>query len=187
MGRPKATLAWETDTFVASELRAMRRAALSPLVLVCGVHEAETRDALPEDVEVALVRNPDPRRGQLSSLKVALRALGRSHVEGALVALVDHPAVRADTLALLRDAVRIDRIAVPMHHGRRGHPVVFGRALFAELLSTPDAAGARRVVRRAPGRVDALELEDSGVLLDIDTPEDLERLGGRISPGGARR
>jgi len=182
MGRPKAALSWDDETFVARELRALHDTGLRPLLCVCGVHIAETRAALPAGIEVEVHENPHPERGQLSSLKLALTALERRQdLHAALVALVDHPAVRLDTLSRLRDAAAPDRIVVPRRGDRRGHPVVFGRSLFAELLATPDPAGARRVVRRDASRVVELETDDPGVLIDVDTPEDLARL--RDLPG----
>ena len=176
MGRPKATLPWDGVTFIESELRALHGARLRPLLVVCGVHAAETRDALPADLQVEVHENPQPDRGQLSSLKIALRALAsRERLAGALVTLVDHPAVQRATLQSLVDAVRPDRIVVPRFEGRRGHPVLFGRELFDELLATPDEAGARPVVRADASRVIEVETDDAGVLVDIDTPDDLAR------------
>lgn len=171
MGRPKAALPWGDGTFVGSVLRTLSDAGASPLLVVCGAHATETERALPAGLEVALVSNPAPERGQLSSLQVALRALG--DVDGAIVSLVDHPAVRVGTAAALLQAARPDRIVVPRHAGRRGHPVVFGSALFEELCATPHDAGARAVVRAAPARVIEIDVDDPGIHVDIDTPADL--------------
>lgn len=176
MGRPKATLRIGEETFAGRLLRGLREAGLEPIVVVAGLHAEETRAALPADVR--LLVNPDPSRGQLSSLKIALRELASADppVAAALVALVDHPAVRTDTLIRLRDASASHAIVVPRHAGRRGHPVVFAHALFDELREAPDALGARAVVRRDPARVRELEVDDPGVLVDVDTPADFERL-----------
>ncbi|MDG2303112.1 MAG: nucleotidyltransferase family protein [Candidatus Binatia bacterium] len=176
MGHPKATLRWDGVTFIESELRALQSAGLAPLVVVCGIHADETRSALPTGLEVEVHENPDPDRGQLSSLKIALRALAPHDTRtAALVTLVDHPAVKLATLEALCDAALPDRIVVPRFEGRRGHPVVFGREIFDELLATPDESGARPVVRADPNRVVEVETDDAGVLVDIDTPEDLAR------------
>jgi molybdenum cofactor cytidylyltransferase len=70
-------------------------------------------------------------------------------------------------------------IALPRHLGKRGHPVAFSRRVWEELLATPDELGARAVTRRVPGRVVEIDVDDPGVLLDIDTPSDLERLRAR--------
>jgi len=98
-----------------------------------------------------------------------------------------------DALAVLADAANemsvewvLERfregsqpIVVPGYGGRRGHPVVFGRAVFAELERVPDHEGARGVVRADPSRVALVDVDDPAVVEDIDTPEDYERLVGR--------
>lgn len=176
MGRPKATLPWsEGGTFVSVALERMREVALSPLILVCGEHLAETKAVLPTHVSPLILQNPDPSRGQLSSLKIALRELrDETSIHAVLVSLVDHPGVKASTLRALLDRASPASIVVPRRGDRRGHPVVFGRDVFSELLDTPDEKGARPVVRRDPDRVSEVLVEDEAVLLDIDTPEDLE-------------
>lgn len=175
MGRPKATLPWgDGETFVSAALRPMHGAGLSPLLVVCGAHLRETQAALPGDVPVLVLHNPLPERGQLSSLKIAIESVQDDpRLCGALVALVDHPGVTVATLDALTAHAAPPRIVVPRHRGRRGHPVVFGRDLFREILDTPDADGARPVVRKDPDRVLEVEVDDPRVLLDIDTPDDL--------------
>ena len=177
MGRPKATLPLGSTTFVAAGLRALGRAGFAPILLVSGEHTPETLEAIPEEVPVTRLRNPTPEDGQLSSLKLALaKVVELSTPSAALMSLVDHPAVRDDTLRRLRDAASPGTIVVPRFKGQRGHPVVFGCELFPELLATPNDQGARAVVRRDPDRVVEIETGDRGVVLDIDTPGDLQAL-----------
>jgi molybdenum cofactor cytidylyltransferase len=87
--------------------------------------------------------------------------------------------VQAATLARLRETASGHAIVVPRYGGRRGHPVVFSSALFGEILATPDELGARHVVRQDASRVYELDVDDPGVLVDVDTPADLARLRGR--------
>lgn len=174
MGRPKATLPWRGRTFCEAALRAIADAGCAPLLVVSGVHAEATGRAIPEDLDVTHLRNPTPERGQLSSLKLALAWLAtRRDVGAALVSLIDHPGVRATTVERLRDAAQPDSIVVPIRGGRRGHPVVFGTDLFAELGTTPDDQGARAVVRRDPARVVEIEVDDPAIHMDVDTPSDL--------------
>jgi CTP:molybdopterin cytidylyltransferase MocA len=180
MGTPKAALSYGGRTFLAQVLATLHAGGVADVVVVTGAaHDAAVR-ALPHDVAVTLARNPEPERGQLSSLKVGLRQAAEAlpHASAALVALVDHPAVRPTTVAaLLRVAASPGAaIVLPVHGGRRGHPVVFARGVWAELLATPDELGARAVLRADPARVREVAVEDPGILLDVDTPEDLRRL-----------
>src|SRR5207244_5630298 len=104
------------------------------IVVVAGADVTAVRAALPPGRTIPLLLNPAPERGQLSSLKVALR-----HVRAALpdagaivMALVDHPAVRASTVAGLIAAASDAAIVVPTYGGRRGHPVLFARSVWQE-------------------------------------------------------
>jgi molybdenum cofactor cytidylyltransferase len=127
---------------------------------------------------ITILHNPDYRLGQLSSLKVAIRYLSAQPVEAALVALVDHPAISAGVVELLlaRFAKSHAPVLIPTFHGRRGHPVVFARSLFAELLDAPLEEGARSVVRRYAAEMELVETEEEGILLDIDLPADYAAL-----------
>ena len=95
-----------------------------------------------------------------------------------MVFLVDHPLVEESTVALLVERFRQTRqpIVIPTFEGRRGHPVLFGRTVFAELFSAPLQEGARFVVRGRPELVDTVEVDDPGILADIDTPEQYENM-----------
>jgi molybdenum cofactor cytidylyltransferase len=70
------------------------------------------------------------------------------------------------------------RIVVPVHDGRRGHPVIFAAELFDEILALPSDQGLNTIVRRQPERVIEVFVENAGVLRDIDTPEQFARLLG---------
>ena len=179
MGRPKALLptgAEGGETFLERLVGVAERAGLEPIRVVAGEHLEEIAAALPRLASL-LVRNPNPELGQLSSLRVGLRALPEG-AEGAVVFLVDHPLVEESTVALLLERFRRSRlpIVIPSYGGRRGHPVLFGRAVFAELFAAPLREGARFVVRGRPELVDVVEVDDPGVLADIDTPEQYEKM-----------
>ncbi len=179
MGRPKALLptgAEGGETFLERLVGVAERAGLEPVRVVAGEQLEEIAAAMPQLAKL-LVRNPNPELGQLSSLRVGLRALPEG-AEGAVVFLVDHPLVEESTVALLLERFRRSRrpIVIPSYEGRRGHPVLFGRAVFAEFFAAPLQEGARFVVRGRPELVDTVEVDDPGVLADIDTPEQYEKM-----------
>ena len=95
--------------------------------------------------------------------------------------------VRAETFAAVVDSYRRagKPIAIARYRGRRGHPVLFARELFVELAAAPENQGARAVVLADPSRVAYVDVDDPGVLADLDTPEDLERAGQARPPGGS--
>jgi molybdenum cofactor cytidylyltransferase len=116
--------------------------------------------------------------GPIGSIRAGIRALESHPVDGALIWPVDRPHVPVDVVGGLLDAFRRTGgpIVVPVFEGRRGHPVVFGRGTFAELIAVPDGEGARAVVRRDRTRVVEVPVSDSAVLEDLNTPDDYRAL-----------
>ena len=188
MGRDKALLPLGRETFLQRLIEVLRGEA-SPLLVVLGHHanEIEERITRLADVQdVQFVRNPDYKLGQLSSLQAALRSLEGHPVSGALVCLVDHPAITTAVVGALlaRFRARRPRIIIPTCNGRRGHPVFFSAELFQELLDAPLDQGARLVVRRHAAEVELVETGEEGILLDVDRPADYDLLLARSKPLG---
>ncbi len=176
MGRPKALLTADGQTFLARIIRSMRAAGVSAITVVVApeaplvAEEARSHGA-------RVVVNPRPERGQLSSFQVGVSALAES-TSSALVALVDHPLVAVETYRAVAEAVEEseNRFVVPTFHGRRGHPLGMGRRWFGELRTIPEGDGVRWLLHRNPAAVTELAVDDPRVLLDVDTPEDERRL-----------
>lgn len=93
---------------------------------------------------------------------------------GWLVMPGDMPMVRPSTFIAVADALPLHAVVYAQHHGRRGHPVGFSAELYSELVQLSGDEGARRVVARFPSI--GVEVDDAGVLLDLDTSEDLATL-----------
>jgi len=181
MGRTKALLPdCAGDPFVTHLARVLISAGVPEIVIVTGAdHDAiaDAARAAHPPVAVRLVRNPEPSRGQLSSLWVGLEALERPGLEGLLVAPVDVPLVNVSTVITIVEAWRRTRAPVvrPAKGARHGHPVLFDRCVFEDLRRAPLEAGAKAVVRACGSSVVDVPVEDEGCLRDMDTPEDYER------------
>ena len=123
-----------------------------------------------------VVLNPSPEEGPIGSLRAALRILDDS-VEGVSFCPVDHPLVHEDTVRDLIDNFRQSQapLVVPTFHGKRGHPVLFGRVLFEELLSDTLAEGARTVVHRHLEATVSVPVADEGTVIDIDDMTSYQR------------
>ncbi len=171
MGRPKALLPdAEGVPFVARIARTLRRAGVTPLVVVRpGAAEALAEALAAEDA--GLVVNPDPDRGQLSSLLVGLDAAGDP--DGLLVTLVDVPFVAEATVRAVVAAHARTRAPIvrPASGARHGHPVIFDRALFDALRRAPLDQGAKAVVRAHTAAIVNVPVDDEGAFVDLDTPE----------------
>lgn len=179
MGRPKALLPAGGSTFVRTILTALRDGGVADAVVVV----RPGRDDVIAEVEAVrygrAVTNPGADAGQLSSLLTGLDAIDEDGLDAALVTLVDVPLVSAATIRLLLARAAVSRAAIvrAVHGGRHGHPVIFKRQVFAALRAADPAVGAKEVVRAA--RVEDVEVDDPGVLVDVDTPLDYARLFGK--------
>ena len=105
---------------------------------------------------------------------IATGVAARAHAPGWLVLPGDMPLVQPDTLHRLAAALAEHPIAYAQYRGRRGHPVAFGAELYSELVVLTGDEGARRLLARYPAT--PIEVDDPGVLLDVDTVADLARL-----------
>jgi len=119
---------------------------------------------------------PDSAKGMGHSLANAIAKV--KHWDAALVFLGDMPFVQAETIeSLLAEyefrQLKVAPIVIPVRHGRRGHPVLFAKEYFAEISALAGDHGAKAVIDAHPDQVFEIEVEDLGVIRDIDTPEDL--------------
>ena len=179
MRRPKALLrlAPEGTTFVAALIRSLTDGGVDDVLVVGRPGDA----ALREEVERAgarFVENLHHDLGQLSSLLAGLNIADRPGVTGVLVTPVDAPRIAVGSIAALIHAFRESGAPVvrPVHQGRHGHPVIFSRAVFDALRSADFSVGAKAVVRAQGDRVLNVEVADSAVLEDIDTPDDYGKM-----------
>lgn len=138
------------------------------------LREDDDPQALGLSPDTGLIRAIHADRGLGSSLADAVRALdGMPGPEALAVLLGDMPDIAPATLATLSRAASRDTILCPVHGGRRGHPVLFGRALWPELAALQGESGAREVVHRHAARLRLIQVEDPGIHGDVDTPRDL--------------
>ena len=144
------------------------------LVVVVGANADEIEKAL-AGIAARFVRN-ERATGMASSLAVGVDAL-RPDAEAALVVLADEPRAGGDAMRRVIERYRRGgaSVVVPRYRGVRGHPVLFARAVFPELLALDGDRGARSVADRDPARLAFVDL-DLSKPVDVDTPEDLARL-----------
>ncbi len=187
MGRPKALLPIGPagDTFFDRITRTLLEAGVDDVVVVVGADADAIRAGVRPRTGVRIVENPDYEQGQLTSLLAGLRAIDAARSTAALVTLIDVPLVSAATVRILIAAQREHEAPVvrPVSKGRHGHPVIFGRKLFAELERADPARGAKPVVRAHAADMIEVAINDEGAFIDIDTPEDYERWIGSLAKG----
>jgi molybdenum cofactor cytidylyltransferase len=145
------------------------------LIVVTGHDSAAVRGAL-AGLAVRFVVNPQPEAGQGTSIAAGASALAPDTV-AALVVLGDQPRLPPDVIpTLLRERERTGKaIVAPVYRGTQGTPVLFAAEVFPELVRLEGDAGARAVVATRPERVACVSIE-TPMPLDVDTPDDYERL-----------
>lgn len=149
-----------------------------PLVVVTTAALAPVagRSVAARDVVVLPEATADgPDHGGMG-VSIAAGVAARAHAPGWLVLPADMPRVQAHTLLAVAAALGEHPVAYAQYRGQRGHPVGFAAELYSELVMLSGDEGARRLVARYPAH--GVEVDDPGVLLDVDTEQDLERLRG---------
>jgi len=165
MGSPKPLLPFEGQTFLDTLIEKFARHCRD-VTVVLGHQAAGIRSALARADQVTFVANANYQEGQISSLQAGLRAM--PHATRILLTLADHPAVADSTLS---DLVGLPAmLAIPRYRGRHGHPIFFGRSIADELLALPVSASARDVIHAHREQTRFVDVEDPGILLDIDDP-----------------
>jgi molybdenum cofactor cytidylyltransferase len=129
----------------------------------------------------SLVRNPDPDRGQFSSLQVGLQEVLNRGRDAAIVTLVDRPPVAGATLDRLHDAFESAYIhgkwaVVPEYAGKHGHPIFVGREMITAFLTADPASTARDVEHANHDHIEYVAIDDPLVSMNIDTPADYAAL-----------
>jgi molybdenum cofactor cytidylyltransferase len=185
MGEPKALLpASDGRLFVVRIAHALLAAGLDDIVIVTGNDHDAIAAAVDDGrlrVRPRLARNPDPARGQLSSLWTGMDAALTTRSEGLMMTLVDVPMVNVSTILRVIETWRRTRAPIvrPAIGDRHGHPVIFDRALFRALREAPLEGGAKTVVRAHEPQLVNVLVDDEGCLVDVDTREDYEALRKR--------
>jgi molybdenum cofactor cytidylyltransferase len=172
MGRPKALLPFRDRTFLENILDVISHSAIDHTIVVVGHHRREIEESFPG---ANLVFNPNYEQGMITSLQTGIRALP-PHSVGAFLFLVDHPRMDIPTIEAMIPRVAKNCILQPTYQGHRGHPVFLGAEILAEILQLPASQGANVVVRRDPRRIIEIPVSNPGIVADIDTPEDYNKL-----------
>jgi molybdenum cofactor cytidylyltransferase len=190
MGRDKALLPWPpvaegvpaVNTFLGAMIDLLQQQ--SDLVLVIAGQNANALQTVADAHGAFLVVNPDPDRGQFSSLQVGLREVLNRGRDAALVSPVDRPPVLPTTVQALRHAflgsdtniwAAVPELS-PASSGVHGHPILLGREMMEQFLRAPAAAVARDIQHQHQQHILYVPVTDVRVAANIDTPDDFARL-----------
>jgi molybdenum cofactor cytidylyltransferase len=167
MGTAKALLDYRGETFLDRLIRIFGETCNS-VTVVLG-HDRSIEYRISRGNHAKFVTNPDYEKGQLTSLQCGLRAIP-ADAEAVIFTPVDYPAIQASTVRKMIAASGRSRLVIPRWDGRRGHPVLFAASVIGEFLDLPAEAEARTVVRRNAADTEYVDVEDPGILRDVDDP-----------------
>ncbi len=191
MGTPKQLLRLAGETILEHTLKNVRASGVSEIVLVLGFAADSVEKEISMDrakmERVKIVYNQDYQQGMGTSLRTGLAAVD-ARSNAALIVLADQPFVRPETLNQLIACHQESRpqITIPMYKGFRGNPVLLDRSVFAELQSLTGDVGCRAIFGSHVESMRKLPVEDIGILLDIDSQEEYQKLERSYAAKGVR-
>ncbi len=172
MGKPKPLLRFNDKTFLEQIISRLKVCDVDRITVVLGAGAEMIKNSI--DLSgTNIVINKDYQKGQLSSLIAAIEETPQE-TDAILVCLVDNPFINKEVINKIIAKFRQTNnpIIVPVFNGKRGHPTLFSRTLFSELVNAPKEQGARYVLHSNAEKVLELETSESTILSGIDTPED---------------
>ncbi|MFH1132306.1 MAG: nucleotidyltransferase family protein [Pseudomonadota bacterium] len=176
MGRDKRQIIWRSRSILETTVHVLQSQGIRPIIVVLEP-DSPCQD-LPGLAETHKVYNPNPDRGMLSSIREGLRAVPKEAL-GVAILPGDHPFVPSQAIQALMRCFAQDqpRLLIPRYSGRKGHPLILHRDLFDQASACDDQVGLRELVWRREADLQILDLNMHGADDDLDTPEDLWKLG----------
>jgi molybdenum cofactor cytidylyltransferase len=182
MGTDKALLPWPPtaagspppgQTFLSAAIQALEPFSETVIVVV-GKNEENLTPVVYAN-GASLVRNPEPDRGQFSSLQVGLQEVLNHGRDAAMITLVDRPPASAATLKVLcsafTDAATDIWAVIPEYGGKHGHPFLVAREMIEAFLKAPASATARDIEHQNLQHVAYVTVDDPLITMNVDTPE----------------
>ena len=186
MGSLKQLLPLGTSTVMGVTLAKISASDAGSVIVVVGAMEEATSE-IARQAGATVVNNPDYRLGMSTSLRKGLEKL-EANCELFMVALADQPLTKTETYnLLLEQAGESDKgIAIPVYEGQKGNPIIFKRRYLPELLTLKGDVGGRELLKRHPEDIFYIEVRDPGVVTNVNTPDDYEKLKNKFARGGCQ-
>ena len=177
MGADKALLSWNGEPFLTLAIRQLSR--ICDFVIVVAGKNAETLRPIVYQNAGYLAVNPQPERGQFSSLKIGLQEVLGHGRDAAFITVVDRPAPQMETLELLLETFLHSRpeqtwAVVPEFKGKHGHPYIASREMIEAFLRAPLTSNAREVEHANQSKILYVPVADPNVTANLNTPEEYE-------------
>ncbi len=176
MGRNKALLPWRDSTFIETILKNYRNLHCQPLIVVLNRDAASVEQRICSE-DIVIGRNDDPASDMMASIRIGV-ALLPAEISAFYLHPVDHPAVAFETLVRLLDSWLNfpEKAHKPVFQNRGGHPILLGRPWASRISHSPESSTLWDLLRVWKDEVVAVPVEDPGILLNVNCPEDYRRI-----------
>ena len=167
IGKPKWQLPFENSTFLSTIIDRLSSAQIN--CIICVVSTLSKGN----DTRIKYAINPKPEKGMMTSIYTAIHTL-QPH-KGYLIIPVDHPYVNTETYQKLADAFlkNPERVIRPIYKGKAGHPIIMPDSIAPQIPNADFPGGLKYFLIRAKAQCFDVEVDDPGILRNINTPEDL--------------
>lgn len=165
------------STVIENTVRGFLQSRVDGVAVVVGNEKEKIQQVL-ASYPVQLIENSRFTQGMSSSVQEGIKVLDKdAELEGIMINPGDMPLIKAETVNAILEKFKESAfpIIIPVYQGKKGHPVLFAKSLFSQLLEIGGDVGAREVVRRNNEQCCFLEVNDQGILIDIDCPEEYAR------------
>ena len=184
MGQNKLLLRLNGKTVIETNLDALAAADINEQVVVLGHKLEEVVEVIkPRLGRVKIALNLDFEKGMVSSFQTGLIVL--SKVDAAFLVLGDQPILDPNFLKVMVKELENNGDAAvlsPIHNGKKGHPLLFSKRVFGEILNLKSTQTIRDVVHAHEDQLVTIEAP-AWTIMDIDTPEDYARMKSLIENG----
>ena len=179
MGQNKLLMPFGDKSLIEHAVDTLKASDVDEIVVVLG-HEADQVRSRLERRRINFVHNPDYREGLSTSVRAGMSAVAKG-ADAIMIYLADQPLIQPDEIRRLiqafTEAKRAGKsIVVPFFENRRGNPVILDASHRAMVLDVVGDVGCRRIIRRYPEQVFAVQMQTDHVVRDVDTLEDFESL-----------
>lgn len=178
MGRDKLTLPINGTTIIRLGVKTLLAAGTSPVAVVVG-HKARALEGHLRDLPVLFVNNPDyARQDMFASVRLGLKALAQRNLAGVFFLPGDIPLFRPENLVAMQQLMACTgcSLVVPRHEDKNGHPILLSGAILPDVIAYRGDGGLKQALKQLGVERTVFQVEDVGMLLDTDVPQDYVRL-----------
>lgn len=173
-GQPKVLQTFLGESFVTRIITHLRDVGVRNISLVLGYRAGEFISQIPQSGFPFIVINKQYESGQFSSLQAGVKTIGEN-ISGVLMTLVDCPHISSQVYQSVYDVAQSnpEKVIIPTYQTQGGHPIYLPKPILGKITQASATDNLRDLLRQEQNKIHRIELNEPGLIRDIDTPEDL--------------